>query len=90
MCADEGGASVVNDALRASAIAPALPKAPTVGAYLLHPYKSSAASYYDFPGNKTSLIEFNSINKSYGKRQVLTAHCPSAVNCLPPLSKKTC
>ena len=34
--------------------------------------RSSAASCDDFDGNNTSLIEFNNVSKSYGKRQVLT------------------
>ncbi|MGZ5575326.1 MAG: thiol reductant ABC exporter subunit CydD [Methylobacter sp.] len=34
--------------------------------------RTSAASCGDFQGNKISLIEFNNVSKSYGKRQVLS------------------
>ncbi|HEY8159751.1 MAG TPA: thiol reductant ABC exporter subunit CydD [Methylobacter sp.] len=70
-CADEVGASIANDtlkgtsALRTSAIAPGIALPPTS-------MQSSAASCGDFQGNKISLIEFNTVSKSYGKRQVLS------------------
>ncbi|MGZ5600258.1 MAG: thiol reductant ABC exporter subunit CydD [Methylobacter sp.] len=64
--ADEGGASIANDALRTSATVPASPKAPTVGALPPASMQSSAASYVN------SLIEFNNVSKSYDKRQVLS------------------
>ncbi|MGZ4969299.1 MAG: ABC transporter ATP-binding protein/permease, partial [Methylobacter sp.] len=64
--ADEGGASIANDALRTSATVPASPKAPTVGVLPPASMQSSAASYVN------SLIEFNNVSKSYDKRQVLS------------------
>ena len=60
-CADEGGASIANDALRASAMAPGN-----------RSIQSSAASYGNFKGNK-NLIEFQNVSKYYGERRVLAA-----------------
>ena len=60
-CADKGGASIANDALRASAMAPGN-----------RSMQSSAASYGDFQGTK-NLIEFQNVSKYYGERRVLAA-----------------
>ena len=60
-CADEGGASIANDALRASAMVPGN-----------RSMQSPAASYGNFRGNK-NLIEFQNVCKYYGKRRVLAA-----------------
>jgi ATP-binding cassette subfamily C protein CydD len=63
-CIDEGGASITNDALRTSAIAPCIALPPAS-------MQSSVLSYSYFQSNK-NLIEFNKVSKSYGDRQVLT------------------
>ncbi|MDD5633286.1 MAG: thiol reductant ABC exporter subunit CydD, partial [Methylococcales bacterium] len=60
-CAGEGSASIANDALRASAMAPGN-----------RSIQSSASSYGDFQGNK-NLIEFQNVSKYYGERRVLAA-----------------
>jgi ATP-binding cassette subfamily C protein CydD len=60
-CADEGGTSIANDVLRASAIA--------LGNRSI---QLSAASYGIFRGNK-NLIEFKNVSKYYGERRVLAA-----------------